>query len=169
MVVLQGLEIQEQILLHRRNSIRLQVLVIIRVQLSRHTNILGMRDHHMNMCRPIGMPAHDFKQIGRGPRSINSVLRRLQAVEPEFAVRVAAELATEVMAGLVLGVEDIVLAVGASLPHIEDGVGDTFAGFGILDDTVEKCELPVFGHVLDYAAAKVPEWSVRRPEGAKNS
>ena len=115
------------------------------------------------------MPAHDLKQIGRGPRCVNSVLRRLQAVEPEFAVRVAAELAPEVMAGLVLGVEDVVLAVGASLPHVEDGVRDTFAGFGILDDAVEKRELPVFWHILDYAAAKVPEWGVGRPEGAEDS
>jgi hypothetical protein len=115
------------------------------------------------------MPAHDLKQIGRGPRCINSILRRLQAVEPEFAVLVAAELATKVMAGLVLGVEDVVLAVGASLPHVEDGVGDTFAGFGILDDTMEERELAVFWHVLDYAAAKIPEWGVGRPEGAKDS
>jgi hypothetical protein len=33
---------------------------------------------------------------------------------------------------------------------------------------VEKRELPVFWHVLDYAGAKVPEWRVRGPERSEN-
>jgi hypothetical protein len=34
---------------------------------------------------------------------------------------------------------------------------------------MEKGELPVFWHVLDYAASKVPKWCFGGPERSKNS
>lgn len=67
-----------------------------------------------------GVAAHYSKQLSRGAGGVNGVLGRFKAVEPEFAVFVCAELASKVVASLVLGVEDVVLAVGAGLPHVED-------------------------------------------------
>jgi len=167
-VVLNGLEVQEQIVLDRTDSVRLQPRVVIRVQLSRHADVVWMSDHHVDVGGAVGVSAHYAEQISRGAGGVNGVFGRLQAVEPEFAGLVGAELAPKVVAGLVLGVEDVVLAVGAGLPHVEDGARDGLAGFGVLDDTVEKCELPVFRHVLDYAAAKVPEWCFGGPERSEN-
>lgn len=115
------------------------------------------------------MPAHYLDQISRGAGGVNGVLGWLQAVEPEFAVFIAAKFPPEIVTGLILRVEDIVLAVGAGLPHIEDGVRDALAGFSILNDTMEKRELPIFWHVLDDATAKVPEWGIRGPERSENS
>lgn len=123
----------------------------------------------MDVGGAVGVAAHYSKQLSRGAGGVNGVLGRFKAVEPEFAVLVGAELASEVVAGLVLGVEDVVLAVGAGLPHIEDCTRDALAGVDVLHDTVEKRELPVFWHILDYAGAKVPEWCFWGPERSENS
>jgi len=128
-----------------------------------------MSDHHMYVGRAVGVPAHHLEKISRGAGGVDSVFGWLQAIEPEFTVIVGAKLAPKVVAGLVLGVEGIVLAVGAGLPHVEDSAWDATASLGVLDDTVEKCELPVFWHVLDHAAAKVPEWCIGGPERSENS
>ena len=128
-----------------------------------------MSDHHMYVGRAVGVPAHHLEKISRGAGGVDSVFGWLQAIEPEFTVIVGAKLAPKVVAGLVLGVEGIVLAVGAGLPHVEDSAWDATASLGVLDDTVEKCELPVFWHVLDHAAAKVPEGCFRGPERSENN
>jgi hypothetical protein len=122
----------------------------------------------MDMSGAIRVSAHYLEQLSRGAGGVNSVLGRLQAVEPVLAVLIGTELAPKVVAALVLGVEGIVLAVGAGLPHVEDGIRDALAGVSVLDDTVEKCELPVFGHVLDYAGAKLPERGVGGPERSED-
>lgn len=49
------------------------------------------------------------------------------AVKPVLAVLVGAELAAQVVRRLVLGVLEVVLAVGRGLPDIEDGAGDRLA------------------------------------------
>jgi hypothetical protein len=128
-----------------------------------------MSDHHVYVGGTVWVPAHYLEQITRGAGGVNGVLGWLQAVEPEFAVLVGTKLASKIVTGLILGVEDIVLAVGAGLPHVEDGARDALAGVSVLDDTMEMRELPVFWHVLDNAAAKVPEWCVGGPERSENS
>lgn len=120
------------------------------------------------MRRPVRVASHNLEQLRRRARRINRILSRLQAVEPELALLVGLELAAQVVARLVLGVEDVVLAVGASLPHVEDGVGDAEAGVDVLDDAVEKGDLAVLGHVLDDAVAECAEGSLGGPEGAEN-
>ena len=168
-VVLNGLKIQKQIVLDCTGSVRLQVLVVPRVQLSRHADVVRMSDHHVDVGGAEGVAAHYRKQLSRGAGGVNGVLSRFKAVEPEFTVFVGAELASEVVAGLIFGVEDVVLAVGAGLPHVEDSVRDALAGVDVFDDTMEKRELPVFWHVLDYVGAKLPEWRFRGPERSENS
>lgn len=72
------------------------------------------------------------------------------------------------MARLVLGVEDVVFAVRAGLPHVEDGVGDALVRLCIFDHAVEECEFAVRGHVLDDAGAEIAEGGFGRPEGAED-
>lgn len=167
-LVLDGLEVEEQIVLDSRDGVGLEVLVGSRVELSSDANELVVGDHAVDVARAPGVAAHDLEQIGRGTRSVNGVLGRVQAVEPELAIGVGAELAAEVVALLVLGVKDVVLAVGTGLPHVEHGVGNTLAGLSVPDDTVEVGELAILGHVQDDAVAVLPEGSLGRPERSQN-
>lgn len=114
------------------------------------------------------MTTHDLEQIGGGTRGINGVLGGLQAVEVEISVLVGAELAAQVVAGLVLGVEDVVFAVSRGLPHVEDGVGDALARLGVDDAAVEVSQLAVGGHVLDDGAAELAEGGLGGPERAED-
>lgn len=122
----------------------------------------------MDVGRAEGVAVHHLEELSRGPAGVDGVLGGLEAVEPELAVAIGAELASEVVAGLVLGVEDVVLAVGAGLPHVEDGVGDALAGVDVLDDAVEEGELAVLGHVLDDAGTEVAEGGFGGPEGTED-
>lgn len=114
------------------------------------------------------MTPHDLQQICRGAGSINGVFCWLEAVEPEPAVLVGSEFPSEVVAGLVLGVEDVVFAVGAGLPHVEDGTLDALARLGVLDGAVEECQLAVGWHVQDTAVAVLSERGLGRPEGTED-
>lgn len=122
----------------------------------------------MNVRRSVGVPAHQLQQIGRRATGINGVLGGLQAVEPELALLIGLELAPEVVACLVLGVEDIVLAVGAGLPHVKGGIWDAEAGVDVLDHAVEEGHLAVLGEILDDSGAEVAEGGLGRPEGPEN-
>lgn len=162
------LEIQQQITLDSGHSIRLQPRVITRVQLRRDANEIRVRDHDVDMRRPVGVSPHDAEQLSGRTRGVDGVLCRLEAVEVEVALAVGAELAAEVVLGLVLRIVGVVLAVGAGLPHVEDGVGDARPGVGVEDGAVEVGELAVLGHVLDDAGAEVAEGGVGGPEGAED-
>lgn len=168
-LVLDGLEVEKQIILDSAGGVGLEIRVVVGVQLSGDTNVVVVRDHHVDVSRAVGVTSHDLEQLGRGTRSVDGILGGLEAVEPELSVLVGAELATEVVAGLVLGVVGVILAVGAGLPHVEDGVGNALASVDIADDTVEEGELTVLGHILDYAAAEITERGLGGPEGAKDS
>jgi len=115
-----------------------------------------------------GVAAHHPQYYGRRAGGIDGILGGFEAVEPELSVLISAELSAEVVAGLVLRVEDVVFTVGAGLPHVEHGAGNAFASVKIFDDPVEQRELPIFWHVLDDGGAKIPEWCFRRPERSKN-
>lgn len=167
-LVLDGLEIQEKIVLDCAGGIRLEIRVVPGVQLGGDTNVVVVSDHHVNVSRAVRVATHDLEQLRRGTGGVNGVLCGLEAVEPKLAVLVSAELASEVVTGLVLGVVSVVFAVGARLPHVEDCVGDTLAGVDVLDDTVEKGQLTVLGHVLDDAGAVVSEGCLGRPKGTEN-
>lgn len=168
-LVLDGLEVEEQIILDSAGSVGLEIRVVAGVQLSGDTDVVVVCDHHVDVSRAVGVTSHDLEQLGRRTRSIDGVLSGLEAVEPELALLVGAELATEVVASLVLRVVGVVLAVGAGLPHIKDGVGNALTSVDITDDTMEEGELTILGHVLDYTGTEVTEGSLRGPERAKDS
>ena len=96
------------------------------------------------------------------------VSRWLQAVEPVLALLVGAELATEVVIGLVLWVLEIVLSVGGSLPEIKDSVWDWLLGLQVQDLTVHQSDLAVWSWVLDDGATELTERSAWRPEWAED-
>lgn len=90
------------------------------------------------------------------------------AVQRVLAVFIGAELAPEVVGGLVLGVLEVVAAVGAGLPDVEDGAGDGLAGEQVADGAVHLAHAAVGRRVLDDAGAVVAEGRVGRPEGAED-
>lgn len=168
-VVLGRLEVKHQVVLDSASGVGLEVGVVAGVQLSGNTKVVIVGDHDVDVSRAVRVAAHDAEELSRGTRGVDGVLGGLEAVEPELAVLVGAELAAEVVTRLVLGVVGVVLAVGAGLPHVEDGVGDTLAGVDVADDTVEECELTILGHILDDAAAEVAEGGLGRPERTEDT
>ena len=116
-----------------------------------------------------GVAVHDLEEIPRGAVGGKAVGGGVEAVEPVLAVLVGAELATEVVGGLVVGVLEVVLSVGRRLPDVEDGAGDGLARGDVTDHTVHLGDAALGGDaVLDDAAAELTEGSVGRPEGAEN-
>lgn len=114
------------------------------------------------------MPVHQRQQLKRRPVRRQRVRRRVIAVEPVFPILVGAELAAQVVGRLVLRVLEIVLAVGAGLPDVEDGAGDGLAGEEIGDGAVHEGDAAVGVGVLDDGGAVVAEGGVGRPEGAED-
>ena len=91
----------------------------------------------------LSVTAHHSEDFGGRTGCVDGVLGGLEAVEVEVSVGVGAELSSEVVLGLVLRVMGVVLAVGAGLPHVEDGVGNSNVGVDVLDGAVEVGELSV--------------------------
>src|SRR5687767_11289422 len=116
------------------------------------------------MRRTVWMTTHDLEELSRGSGGVDGILSRLETVEPKLAVFVGTELAAQVVTCLVLGIEDIILAVGAGLPHIKDGAWNPLSGIDVRDNAMEVGEFAVLGHVLNNAGAKVAEGSLGRPE-----
>lgn len=168
-LILDRLEIKEEIVLDSASSVGLEIRIVVGVQLSSDTEVIIVGDHDVNVSRAVRVTAHDLEELSGGTRCVDGVFCGLEAVEPELAVSIGAELAAKVVARLVLGVVGIVFAVGAGLPHVENGVGDSLSGINVADDAVEECELAVLGHVLDDAGAEVAEGGLGRPEGTENA
>lgn len=114
------------------------------------------------------MPIHQRQQLIRRPVRGQRVRRRVIAVEPILAVVVGAELAAQVVGRLVLRVLEVVFAVGAGLPDVEDGAGDGLAGDEVGDGAVHEGDAAVGVGVLDDGRAVVAEGGVGGPEGAED-
>lgn len=124
--------------------------------------------HDVNVGRAHGVAIHQRQQlVGRtiGRQGVGS---RVVAVEPVFAVLVGPELAAQVVGALVLGVLEVVFAVGAGLPDVEDGVGDGLAGKQVCDGAVHQGDAALGVGVLDDGGAVLAEGGVGRPEGAQD-
>lgn len=167
-IALERLEIDDEIVLNSEDGVRLQPRVVTGVQLGGAALELRMRDHDVNVSGSHGMTVHETKQLVGRTIGGQRVGGRVVAVEPVLAVLVGSELATQVVGRLVLGVLEIVLAVGAGLPDVKDGVGDRLAGDQIADDTVHEADAAFGSRILDNGAAVVTEWCVRRPEGTQD-
>lgn len=114
------------------------------------------------------MSVHQRQQLIRRPVCRQRIRRGMVAVEPVFAVLVGLELAAQVVGRLVLRVLEVVLAVGAGLPDVEDGVGDGLAGQQVGDGAVHEGDAARGVGVLDDGGAVVAEGGVGGPEGAED-
>lgn len=124
--------------------------------------------HDVNVGRAHGVAIHHRQQLVRRTVGRQRVGSWVVAVEPIFAVLVSLELAAQVVGGLVLRVLEVVFAVGAGLPDVEDGVGDGLAGQQVCDGAVHQGDAALGVGVLDDGGAIVTEGSVGRPEGTQD-
>lgn len=114
------------------------------------------------------MTVHQGKKLVSRTVGRQRIGRRVVAVEPVLAVLVGCEFTTQVVGGLVLRVLEVVFAVGAGLPDVEDGAGDGLAGEEIGDGAVHLAHAALGVGVLDDGAAVVAEWRIRGPEGPED-
>lgn len=142
-VILNRHEVQEQVVFHGKDSVCLEVWVVSGIELCCHSKVIIVRDHHVDVCWTLSVTSHHPKHLGRRSGSVNRVFCGLEAVEVEPSGGVGAELSSEVVFALVLGVVGIVFAVRAGLPHVEDGVWDSRAGVDVSDGAVEVRKLAV--------------------------
>lgn len=128
-----------------------------------------MRDHDVDVRGTHGVTVHEVEELEGWTVGGEGVGGGVQAVEPVLALLVGAELAAEVVVGLVLGVLEVVLAVGGRLPDVEDGVGDGLVRGHVPDHTVHERHLASGGNtILDDGAAELTEGSVGGPEGSED-
>ena len=168
-VALERLEVDDQVGLDGEDGVGGEPGVVVGVELGGAALELGVRNHDVNVSGPHGVAVHEGEQIPRGPVLGQAVGGGVQAVEPVAALLVGAELATEVVGRLVIGVLEVVLAVGRRLPDVEDGTGDRLAGDHVTDHTVHLGHAALGRHaVLDDGATELAEGSVGRPEGAQD-
>lgn len=122
----------------------------------------------MNMGRAHWVAIKQIDEFVRRTISRQRVSCRVKAVESVVAVLIGPELAAQVVGNLVLGVLEVVLAIGASLPNVEDGVRNGLLGNGVGDVAMHQRRSALVGRDSDRVAG-LTEGSVRRPEGAENS
>lgn len=162
-----GFEINDKVILDGEDRVDVEVWVVTGVDLVDDGGVVGVGDHEVNVGGPHGRAIHEIeKHTGRAVGG-QRVRGRVVAVPVELALLVRSELAAEVVLTLV-GVLEVILAVGGGLPDVKDRAGDGLAGLHVCQDTVHEGDLAVGVGVLDDAVAEIAEGSVGRPEGAKN-
>ena len=143
--------------------------VVAGVELGGAALVVGVGDHDVDVGGTHGVAVHELEEGPRGTVGGERVGGGVKAVEPVLALLVGLELAAQVVGRLVLGVLEVVLAVGGSLPDVEDGVGDGLASGDITDDTVHLGDAAVGRDaILDDGAAVLAEGGVGGPEGSEN-
>lgn len=103
----------------------------------------------------------------RGAILWKRVCGRSQAVEAILAILVRLELAAEIVVGLIFRILEVVLAVAASLPHVESYIWNGLLCLEVADDAMHVSDHPLV-LILDDAVTKIPPRRIRRPERAKN-
>lgn len=166
-VISLGLEVDNQVILDSEDGVDIEVRVIAGVDLVDDSGVVGVGDHQVNVSRTHGRAVHEAQQNTGGTIGRQRVRGRVVAVPVELALLVGAELAAKVVLRLV-GVLEIVLAVGGSLPDIKNGTDDGSTGLHISQNTVHVGDLTVGVGVLNDRVAKSAEGSIGRPEGAQN-
>ena len=165
--VVRGLEVDHQVILDGKHRVDVQVRVVAGVDLVDNGGIVRVRDHQMDVSRTHRGAVHEVEQHSGRAVGGQRVRSRVVAVPVELAVLVGNELAAQVVIRLV-GVLEVVLAVGGRLPDVEHSANDGLAGLHVLQHTVHVGDLALGVRVLDDAVAERTEWRIGRPEGAEN-
>lgn len=160
-------EVDNEVILNREDGVDAQMGVIAGVDLVDDGGVVRVSDLQVDMSGPHGRAVHEVKQHTSGTVGGQRVRRRVVAVPPEVAVFVGEELAAQVVFALV-GVLEVVLAVGGGLPDVQHGADDGLAGFHVGQAAVHVGHLAVGVGVLDDGVAQTAEGSVGRPEGTQD-
>jgi hypothetical protein len=163
-----GLEVDNEIILDGKHGVDVEMRVVAGVNLVDNGGVIGMGDHQVNMGGAHGGAVHDVEQDTGGTVGRQGVGGRVVAVPEEVSLLIGLELSAEVVLGLV-GVLEVVLAVGRGLPDIENGTDDGGASLHVGENTVHVGDLAVGVGVLNDTVAEGTEGSVGRPEGAENN
>ena len=165
--VLAGWEIEDEIGLDGKDSVGLDPGVVAGKELGGNRFVTIGRNHEMNMGRTHWMAVQNVQQLEARAIGRERVCGWLEAVEAVAAILLGAELAAQVVLDLVLGILEVVLAVGRGFPHVDDGIGDALARLQVSDFAVHPAYLAlVWG--IDDGAAVFAEGSVGRPERAED-
>ena len=167
-VVSLGLEVDHQVVLHSENRVDVEVRVVGGVDLVDDGGVVGMGDHEVDVSGTHRRAVHEVQEHTGGSIGGQRIRSRVVAVPVEFALLVGTEFTAQVVLTLV-GVLEVVLAVGRCLPDIEDGACDGGARFHIPQHTVHKCNLAVRVGILNNGVTEFAEGGVGRPEGAEDN
>lgn len=167
LITLQRREINNQIVLDGKHGVRAQIGVVAREDLRGHAREVRMADHEMDVGGPHGVAVQQLQQQPGGTVRGQRVRGRPQDVEVVVAVLVGAELAAQVVGLLVLGVLEVVLAVGRGLPDVDHDVRDRFLGDKVGDSAAHEGGLAVV-RAADDVVAVFAEGGVGRPERAQD-
>ena len=124
--------------------------------------------HHVNVSWTHWVTVEKSEKLVRWTVGWERVGSWAETDKAVLSVLVGPELSTKVVVLLVLLVLEVVLAVGGSLPKVDNGVLDWLLGNHVLDNTVHAGDKTAWSWAVNNGLAKVPEWSVWRPEWTKN-
>ena len=162
-----GLEVHDQVILHGKDRVDVQVRVVAGVDLVDDGRVLRVGDHQVDVGGAHGRAVHEVEKDTGGTVGGQGVRSRVVAVPVELSLLVRPELAAQVVLGLVRVLE-VVLAIGGGLPDIKDGAFNWGAGLHVLQDTVHVGDLAIGVGVLNDAVTQVAEGGVGGPEGAED-
>lgn len=162
------LEVEEEIVLNGEDGVGSDPGVVAGVELGGHGLEAFGGDHEMDVSWAHRVAVQDVQEDTGGTVGGQRVGGRVVAVVVVTALSIGAELATEVVGRLVLGVLEVVLAIGGGLPDVDDGVRDGLLRHAVDDLAVHEGNLAVGDGILDDAVAESAERSLGRPEGAEN-
>jgi hypothetical protein len=166
-VSLKWLEIHDQIVLDSEHGIGSQIRVVFGEYLRRDWDIAVAANHQMDVSRAHRMAIKKIQQNTRRAIGRQGISRRTQAVEMILAILISPELSPQIIIRLILGILEIVFAVGARLPDVDDDAGDALVGDEVGDGAVHEGDMALVW-VLDDAAAQLAEGGVGAPEGAQD-
>ncbi|KAL3706207.1 hypothetical protein TMatcc_007217 [Talaromyces marneffei ATCC 18224] len=141
--------------------------VVAGVDLVDDSGVVGVCDHKVDVGRTHGGAVHDVEQHTGGTVGGQRVWGGVVAVPIELSVGIAHKFSAKIVLGL-LGVLEVVFAVGGGLPDVQHGALDGLAGLHVLDNSMHVGYLAVGVGVLDNAVSELAEGSLGRPEGAEN-
>lgn len=162
-----GLKVHDKVVLDGKDGVDGKMWVVAGVDLVDDSGVVGVCDHKVNVGRTHGGAVHDIQQDTGGTVGGQRVRGWVVAVPVELPVGIAHKFPAKIVLGL-LGVLEVVFAVGGGLPDVEHGALDGFARFHVPEDSVHVGDFAVGVAVLDDAVAELAEGSVGGPEGSEN-
>lgn len=154
-----GLEVHNEIVLDSEDGVDGKMRVVVGVDLVDDRGVIRVCNHKVNMCGAHGRTVHDIKENTGRAVGGQRVRCGVVAVPPIFSVLICCEFTAEVVFAL-LGVLEIIFAVGGGLPNVENGTDDRLSGLHICDDTVHEGDFARRIGVLDNAIAELAEWGI---------